>query len=339
MIYKSQHNQGASVILGYSIMLGIGVVMIGILLSGFGSQLEQQERNAVSSELEIAAGQIVTEFEKADATVRNSNTTSNLTVRPNFTDRAGDPTFKIELDPTAVADVYVLRIEAQNITIEKPFRSQTPVDTSSSADSTRLRIQYDQSDGELGLVNKGSNQIISTTTAIDVNGDYVIPDNSEEEPSVNATGSITGGNSSTVHGHLSAEDSIDTDSGLEVYEYVNASNSIDMGDNTYVQDNVESNGNITIGEDSALGSDVISDSGAVQIGRDTEVSSNIEASGDVNIGQNSEILNRVTSEGVVTLENESVVLGEVIVNDSSDIVCGNNTRINGMDCSTYKNNY
>lgn len=339
MMYKSTHNTGASVILGYSIMLGIGVVMVGLLLSAFGSQLEAQETSAVEAELEIAAGQIVTEFEKADATIRNSNTTTNLVVRPNFTDRAGDPTFQVSLDTTPQPNLYLLRIETQDITIEKPFRSQTPVDTTTSADSARLRIQYDESDDHFQLINRGTEQIASTTTSIETSGDYTIPSNSEEEPSVKTTGSILGGQNSTVHGYLESGDNINTDSSIEIYEYVRADTYIDMENDSYVQEDIEATGDIVLGDNASIGGSVISNSGTVTIGPQSSISNSVSASGDVNIGQNSRISNEITSNGTVNLDDDVRVVGEINVNSASDIVCGDNVTIFGVSCSEYKNNY
>lgn len=338
MIHKStKNNMGLSVVLGYSIMLGISVVLVGILLTAFSSQLEIQETTAIEEELEIATGQIATEFEKADVTIRNTEDVNNILVRPEFTDQTAESSFRVEIDSSPQPNIYTLRVETGDITVEKSFRSQTPVDTSSSANSNRLRIKYDSSDDHLELVNRGETQIISKSIKRDVSGDYVIPDNSEEEPSVEATGDITGGESSTVHGYLQSESNINTSRELEIYSYVQANGIIDLNSNTYVQENVEGGGDVTVGDTSSINGSITSESGQITLGTNVSVISDINATSDVIVGNNSSVGGTIDSGGTIILESDTTI-GDIDESvNSSDIICGVNVTINGKSCDEYKN--
>lgn len=318
MIDRRESRQGSSVVLGYSATLAISVVLIGILMMGFGSALDTQEDNAIESELEIAAVQVATEIEKVDATVQSDMSLSNtdFMVTPQFTDRAGDPGFTIHLDSHSDANIYEIRMEVGTYTVTKKFRSITDIDTDARADSTQLEIVYDSSSDEITLQNKDLADIITKTEANEVEGDHVIPSGSEEMP-IEATGDVTGGNNADIAGHIEAGGLVNTDDGLSVFDHVDAGSTVTMGQNTLVTNFIEAGG-------------------AVDIGSDSTVENDITALGDVTIGMNGLVEGTIDSTNQVTLNDDVTVTGDVLVSQASDITCGTNVMINGQSCSDYK---
>lgn len=340
MISTSNSNKGVSVVLGYVMILAISVVLMALLVGAFGSNLDNQEKNAIESEMEIAAVQIATNIEKVDSTVQRSGSITNLTATPEFTDRAGSPGYQVYIDSHPDTNIYVLRIETQDQTITKKFISQTDVDTNARADSTSLQITYENATDSITLKNRDGPGLITAKQSRTISGDYTIPAGAEEV-GLDVEGNITGGDSATISGPLNAGGDIQTDPALQVYDDVSGQN-VSLDDNSTVSGNINATNAVTLGTDVKLEQAI--DASTLTTGKQANIGDNllsdattIETTGNITIEASSYVNGTIESDGVVTIHEFTDVTSHVNVNNGTDLVCdGSNITINGKDCSTYK---
>lgn len=324
---KFGKNKGISTTIGYAATLSITVILLGILVGVFSVQMNTQIDNAKEQELQIAGSQLATEIEKVDATVKASSVNS-ISVEPQFSKTAGNEDYRIYAEDTSQSNIYELHLETpEGITHTSKFRSQTPIDTDGFANSTKLQITYDSSENHITFINTQTINRVSPTNVgpvQNISGNYTIPDNHEDPPTV-ASGNINGGDGSSVNGKLISGGQIDTAQGLKIYGNVESQNGLNFDKFTYASGNVDSGGSTQIREESIIGGSLTSDSN-IQLGKSTSVGGDVVADTDIQLGEYTNISGTVDGREIDIRRNTKVV-GDVV--GSTKVTIRNFSEVQG----------
>lgn len=346
---KKNTSRGSSTILTYAIVLGITIVFVGLTVGAFATTLEQQAENAKEQQLQISAVQLAIELEKADTLIREG-TQPIMVLRPEYSERAGNEGYVVEIKSTSTNNVYklVLTTASGDISVSKKFRSFTPVKTGSQSNSTNLIITYKESDGFIKLKSVDSAPLVASKSVKNINGNYTIPSDTQD-PELNVSGFVTGGKNTYVQGDLSAGGYIDTNSALSVAGNVDTDTTATLGSDSYVQKDLTAGGDVYLSQGTIVDGTVIT-GGQVYAESSVTVGKNVTATngnpitfmseadvggkitgGNTSIGGNSEV-HSIDSSGSVDLGNG--VKSDGSVNASGNITFGKNNTITGAIEST-----
>ena len=141
--------RAVSTAVGYALILGIVMLLLSILLTGFGPLVTQQETAATHATLEVVGNDLAGDLESADRLA--TYTTGTVTLRTDLPDRVGGSAYTIdiqEIDPDANGKiVYAITLHSSDhdrfVTVNVAVR--TPIDET-AATSLRggpLVIDYD----------------------------------------------------------------------------------------------------------------------------------------------------------------------------------------------------
>lgn len=364
---STSRSRGLSTTIGYAAMLSITVILLGILLSVFSLQMNTQIDEAKTTEIEISSSQLAAEFEQVDAIIRTSNP-NEYELYPEMSRTAGNEGYRIYIDETGTENIYdlTLETESQN-TVTQKMRIESDVDTDEFANSRSAIIKYDPVEDQLKITNRERIELPDLEMQ-SYSNDYTIGSNVDEEPPIDADGTVTGGQNSTVVGSILASDTISLDEDIYVNGNIESTNMVQLSDRSSINGNIDSVQSVTL-EDEIFVAGIIQSDGQISTGDNVLVGNTLRAdsninlgtvntvsgidtteelstgdifvsNGDINarsvtLGEDSVVYGSVSASNTVELQFNTTIEGDVNVTSGSDITCENQVTINGQPCPEY----
>lgn len=139
-------DRGVSTILGYTLNLAVATILVTGLLVGAGSYVEGQQERAIRSELDVIGSRVAGDIAAADRLVRTGSDTS-VTIEVETPTRSTGVPYLLDVNASG-GDTIRLSTDDPNVTVTVPYRSETPVSSTTVSGGTFV-IRYDPGSGTL----------------------------------------------------------------------------------------------------------------------------------------------------------------------------------------------
>lgn len=145
--------RAVSTVLGYSLALGITMLLISGLLISMGGLVDNQRERSVRSGLEVIGQKLAADVTAADRlVVAGSIGSLQASVTHDLPETVAGSTYTVRLRPTGSDPELVLATRNPDVTVTVTMATTTSVSTSSAGGGT-IRVRYDGDSNSLVIEN------------------------------------------------------------------------------------------------------------------------------------------------------------------------------------------